>query len=429
MDFEEIWYEMSDYTNKAIHKLENLRDGFGVKDESQLPFSPTLPILAALTKELGTRSNKISCNTKVSIWYWSSVFSNAYSGAVDSQLTSDFREMRTWFSDDSKIPRTVERARREIISLNLRDVRTKGSALFKGVLSILTLEGAKDFDTKQVLENADYNDRDHIFPVAEFVSEKDLNSVLNITWMSGETNRHIKGYKKPLIYIKKFIDEKYGGNESEFLEMLKTHMINSVAYNFMKKDNFEAFIEERQKLIIAKTYNLLGIENIDHGTKIGIAALISPDTPFSNKMIIWDTIKSCQDYIYWIDKYFSEEGLQLLIGSVDEKKIQTIKILTSLARIDYRFRRLFQDFKMEILKKKNINCELRIMNSKLGSNIHDRWIISKDSSFNIPSPDVIARGQFSEVKSTSNRPPFEKWWDDSLDIITKWNEIEMFRKK
>ena len=51
MDFEEIWYEMSDYTNKAIHKLENLRDGFGVKDESQLPFSPTLPILAALTKK------------------------------------------------------------------------------------------------------------------------------------------------------------------------------------------------------------------------------------------------------------------------------------------------------------------------------------------------------------------------------------------
>jgi hypothetical protein len=78
-----------------------------------------------------------------------------------------------------------------------------------------------------------------------------------------------------------------------------------------------------------------------------------------------------------------------------------IKILTSLARIDYRFRRLFQDFKMEILKKKNINCELRIMNSKLGSNIHDRWIISKDNSFNIPSPDVIARGQFSEVKSAS----------------------------
>jgi hypothetical protein len=78
--------------------------------------------------------------------------------------------------------------------------------------------------------------------------------------------------------------------------------------------------------------------------------------------------------------------------------------------------------------KKNINCELRVMNNKLGSDIHDRWIISKNNCFNLPSSDVIARGQFSEVKSTSNKPPFEKWWDDSLDIITNWNEIEKLKR-
>lgn len=67
--------------------------------------------------------------------------------------------------------------------------------------------------------------------------------------------------------------------------------------------------------------------------KSAMLPLISPDTPFSNKMIIWNTIESCRDYIYWVDKYFSAEGLQLLIGSVEEEKIETIKILTSLARI------------------------------------------------------------------------------------------------
>lgn len=247
--------------------------------------------------------------------------------------------------------------------------------------------------------------------------------------MSGETNRHIKGYKRPSIYIQKFIDDKYDRNESEFLEMLETHMINSTAYNFMKRDDFEGFIAEREKFIITKIYNLLGLEYVDRDTEIGNTALISPDTPFSNRIMISNTIKSCQDYIYWVDRYFSAEGLQLLIGSVNEKKIQTIKVLTSLARVDYRFRRLFQDFRTEMFKKKNIDCELRIMNNKLGSTIHDRWIISKNCSFNIPSPDVIARGQFSEVKSTLNRPPFEDWWDDSLDIITKWDEIEMLRNK
>jgi hypothetical protein len=117
------------------------------------------------------------------------------------------------------------------------------------------------------------------------------------------------------------------------------------------------------------------------------------------------------------------------VASKDKRKRKTIQILTSLARIDDRFRRLFKDFREEMLKKKNVNCELKIMNNKLGSSIHDRWIITKDSNFNIPSPDFIARGQFSEVKSTSNRPPFEKWWDDSLDIITKWDEFDIFRNK
>ena len=83
-DFGETWYHMSDYINKAMSKLENLRDGFGIKDENQVPFTSIIPIVASLIKEIDMRENKVDCNKKLSIWYWSSVFSNAYSGAVDS---------------------------------------------------------------------------------------------------------------------------------------------------------------------------------------------------------------------------------------------------------------------------------------------------------------------------------------------------------
>ena len=67
--------------------------------------------------------------------------------------------------------------------------------------------------------------------------------------------------------------------------------------------------------------------------------------------------------------------------------------------------------------------------SKLKSSIHDRWIISKDNSFNIPSPDVVARGQYSEVKRTENRPPFDDWWDMSLDLIDDWNRIQSIKNQ
>jgi hypothetical protein len=65
-----------------------------------------------------------------------------------------------------------------------------------------------------------------------------------------------------------------------------------------------------------------------------------------------------------------------------------------------------------------------IVDPKLKSSIHDRWVISKNKSFNIPSPDVVARGQYSEVKKTENIPPFDDWWNRSLDIIDDWNGIQ-----
>jgi len=30
--------------------------------------------------------------------------------------------------------------------------------------------------------------------------------------------------------------------------------------------------------------------------------------------------------------------------------------------------------------------------------------------YNLPSVEILQRGQFSEIKETKNKPPFEKWW-------------------
>jgi hypothetical protein len=141
-------------------------------------------------------------------------------------------------------------------------------------------------------------------------------------------------------------------------------------------------------------------------------------------MIMWDTIKLCENYIHWIDKYFSNEGLQLLAQSIDRNKVKEIRILTSLAKTDHKLRRLFEDFKKEMDNNK-VDCEMRvIIENDISSNIHDRWLISKNKCFNTPSPDVVARGQYSEVKSTENRPPFELWWNKSLNILTQWDQIQ-----
>ncbi len=146
------------------------------------------------------------------------------------------------------------------------------------------------------------------------------------------------------------------------------------------------------------------------------AKLLSPKTPFSNKKAIRDIITFCQDYIYWVDKYFSRAGLDLLAESLDNKKVKDIRILMLPEKVNEKFLSLYSDFKKEF-KNYGIKCKLRLItDKKLKADIHDRWIISKNLCYNMPSTDTMARGQFSEVKRTKNFPPFNLWWRKSKDV-------------
>ena len=131
-------------------------------------------------------------------------------------------------------------------------------------------------------------------------------------------------------------------------------------------------------------------------------------------------------YLMWV-RYplrIQDLKLQLIRDGTENNQIKEIKILTSFKNLNEKFRDEFKLFQKE-LKNKNIKAELRvIVDNKIYQSFHDRWIISKNICYNIPSPDVIARGQFSEIKETQNKPPFETWWDSSKDIITDWNEIK-----
>lgn len=429
-NFEDDWDDIAEYMNKAIEKLENMRDGFGVKDVGELPFAPMIPVLTALLKVIESKENKAECYKKLNKWYWSAIFTNAYSSAADSQMTSDFKEIKKWFDNDSEVPKTVTLMIKELATMDFKDIQTKYNAKYRGIMSLLALEGAKDFDTSLTLENARNNGKDHLFAKSStlgFGSNKYTNSILNITWMSDNTNRKIKSFKKPSIYVKEFAKEKYSSNE-EFKSLLKTHLINEKAYEFLINDDFERFISEREKAILEKLKEIMELSDNER-----VGTLISPENPFTNKITFINTLKSCSEYIYWVDKYFSQVGLELLSNSVDKNIIKEIKIIMSDDKADEKFRNLFKDFKKEMANK-GIKCELKvIVESRKKSLIHDRFIISKFDSYNIPSPDIIARGQLSEISRSLNKTKieeeFNKLWKESKDIINDWNAIKKNIKK
>ena len=129
--------------------------------------------------------------------------------------------------------------------------------------------------------------------------------------------------------------------------------------------------------------------------------LLSPGKPFSNKKAVRDVIGSCEKYIYWVDKYFSKAGLDWLSESLNTSKVKSVKILMSQDMANEKFVSLYKDLREE-LKNDGVQCELRvIIDNKLKANIHDRWIISKNLCYNMPSTDTVERSkknaQFSAV--------------------------------
>ena len=63
-----------------------------------------------------------------------------------------------------KFQKQSEEWAKNLENLHLREVQSKSNSKYKGVMSLIALEGAQDLATYQKLENARANNQDHLFP-------------------------------------------------------------------------------------------------------------------------------------------------------------------------------------------------------------------------------------------------------------------------
>jgi hypothetical protein len=424
-EFEELWNEVADRLEKTISILSNPRD-FGAIKAKYVPYPTMIPILAALLreKESETIKDKAAADEKIRRWYWSSIFTKNYSSSVESQMARDYVQMKEWFRSDSKIPKVVLQCVNEIEGVDLNVETNPGSSIYKAIFNLLIAQGAKDWETFELPEYSRLEDH-HVVPKSwgNKKNIEEIDSILNRVPLSDFTNKIIIKDRLPNAYLAEMF--KNNRDKSKLYKVLESHLISKKAVEILLRENFNEndfreFLNERNHTIREKIEKLL---NISTNTFTG---MIEPDSPYSNKLQMQQILTKCNSYIYWVDKYFSKVGLDILLETVKEYNfsIPQIKILVSDDKVDNMLRKSFKEFKTEIAKF-GINVEMRVIGEKdIKYDIHDRWIISEKVCYNIPSTDTIARGQYSEIRETENHPPFEKWWNKSLDILEKWPVIE-----
>jgi len=155
-------------------------------------------------------------------------------------------------------------------SYTIRDSATTGSAVYSGVFCLLALRNARDWRRGEIIQLQDLQDH-HIFPRGYlqqrgFTKRVEINTIVNRTLISDETNNKIKA-KSPAEYLQSEDIFPAGPN----LELLQPHFIGPDALETLHaakedlgpaglREVYEKFLSIREAAIIAEIRRVTGVE-------------------------------------------------------------------------------------------------------------------------------------------------------------------------
>lgn len=270
-EFESLWKKAYLYTSKVVEKITNTgKNDFGAIRSDFIQNKTIIPVMGAIMwkydKDYKNKINQKLFDEIITQWYWYATISGDYSGSSDSIMSEDYRDFKKWFiTHDNSVIRRLGRVNVDDINkLNLKYIK-KGNSIYTAIICLLALNKAKDFYSSRDPGACDYKDEKihdhHIFPKKiknleystslEFENTND--SILNRTLLLDETNEIIRN-KRPSEYLKKS-----NLNEEELIELMDTHFISKKAYEYLKADKYDDFINERERIIKSKLIDILGI--------------------------------------------------------------------------------------------------------------------------------------------------------------------------
>ena len=240
-DFEVDWKRAAKAIDRALELIELTgEDGFGVFERGWLPGFGLVPILAALRVIVEERKLGETAREELRNWYWSCVFLERYSSAVESKSRKDYSEFLAYWTDGKGKPAVFEEAQRVIGSAgySIRSSASNASSIYCGVFCLLAKQGARDWRFGENIALQELQDH-HIFP-RDYLNRHGIkermgvNSIINRTLISATTNNKIKA-KAPAEYL---------GNAEIFpsgprAEILGPHFIGQEACGLMKQADGE----------------------------------------------------------------------------------------------------------------------------------------------------------------------------------------------
>ncbi len=238
-----------------------------------LPYSTQLVPLATVMALIEDDWRQPVVYDKLARWFWCGVLGELYGGAVETRMALDVQDLVEWIRGRGDEPTTIRDANFQ--PARLETLRSRNSAAYKGVSTLVLREGAQDFFWKSKIRDLNETEWDecqldihHIFPKVwcekQRISPKRYNSILNKTAISFKANRMIGG-KAPSAYLQQLQGHSAVQLDDVAMDaILWTHLIDA---DPLRRDDFEAFMESRQRTLLNKIAIAMGkpIVTVDDG--------------------------------------------------------------------------------------------------------------------------------------------------------------------
>lgn len=236
-------------------------------DAKFLPYGSQLIPLAAILTILERDWEPHLAREKLARWYWCGVLGELYGGSIETRFARDLPEVLDWVQEGSPEPGTVYDA--EFAPARLLTLRTRNSAAYKGIYTLLLREGAADWMTSEEASITSYFDEridiHHVFPQkwcrCHDIEPARCDSIINKTPLTARTNRRIGG-KAPSEYLE-LIDS--DGVPRDVLDgYLRSHLIEPA---HLRSDDFDQYFRIRQSALLDRIRTVMGKQIASDGNE------------------------------------------------------------------------------------------------------------------------------------------------------------------
>lgn len=243
--FQDRWAIATEFVVEAYKRMAK---HYGAFDDKWIPYTTMIVPLAALLHHLSASGAGEAEYRKVDRWYWASVFTQGYDSAVDTNTYQDVKEVIRWLGGGEP-PDWLEELSIRPIRVQDLDTDEPRSAIYRGLMCLIALKGARDFVTGQPADLHRCED-DHIFAKATFRTHRLVDSIFNRSLISPETNK-VKRDKRPSEFLKVCLT-RHGNDKARLEKTLQSHFISPEAREAMKADDFQAFVKARGRALAAE---------------------------------------------------------------------------------------------------------------------------------------------------------------------------------